>query len=142
MWWARRGPPAGADGPRPARPKDAGASRGSLFDLGVSSLQLDRAERGFSYRLDVPLDMRMDVAEPTSALAVVNETDETELAEWFRASGEGRLARRLARAIVAARPISTTAGLAQVVTAAVPAPARAARQSGDPGVPGHPHRGQ
>jgi len=101
----------------------AGVS-GVLFDLGVSSLQLDRAERGFSYRLDAPLDMRMDVAEPTSALAVVNETDETELAEWFRASGEGRLARRLARAIVAARPISTTAGLAQVVTAAVPAPAR------------------
>jgi len=102
---------------------------GALFDLGVSSLQLDLPERGFSYRHDVPLDMRMDPAEPTSALELVNETDPEELAGWFRASGEGRLSGRLARAIVAARPIETTGQLAEVVAAATPA---ALRRRGNP----------
>jgi 16S rRNA (cytosine1402-N4)-methyltransferase len=97
---------------------------GALFDLGVSSLQLDTTERGFSYRADGPLDMRMDPSEPTSALELVNEAPASELASWFRASGEGRLAGRIARAIEAARPIATTTELAHVVEAAVPAPAR------------------
>ena len=102
---------------------------GALFDLGVSSLQLDAAERGFSYRVEAPLDMRMDPGEPTSALAVVNTAEPGELAGWFRASGEGRLSGRIARAIVAARPLATTAQLAQVVADAVPA---AARRRGHP----------
>ncbi len=101
----------------------------ALFDLGVSSLQLDRAERGFSYRLEGPLDMRMDPEQPTSAFAIVNEADESDLAAWFRASGEGQLARRLARAVVAARPIGTTSRLAEVVASAVPA---AVRRRGHP----------
>jgi len=105
------------------------AISGALFDLGVSSLQLDRAERGFSYRHDAPLDMRMDQGEASSALVVVNDTDPEELAQWFRASGEGRLARRIAGAIAAARPIATTAELARVVESAVPA---AARRRGHP----------
>jgi 16S rRNA (cytosine1402-N4)-methyltransferase len=105
------------------------AISGALFDLGVSSLQLDRADRGFSYRNEGPLDMRMDPGEPTSALEVVNDADVDEMADWFRANGEGRLARRIARAIVAARPIATTAELADVVASAVPA---AARRRGHP----------
>lgn len=124
-WAAGRGhwPSSGeASGP-------AGSISGALFDLGVSSLQLDRAERGFSYRHDAPLDMRMDSGEASSALGVVNETDADELADWFRANGEGRLARRIARAIVVARPIGTTAELAEVVASAVPA---ALRRRGHP----------
>ncbi len=97
---------------------------GALFDLGVSTLQLERAERGFSYRLEGPLDMRMDPTSGRSAAAVVNEAPEEALVSWLQASGEGRLARRIARAIVAARPIATTGQLAQVVSAAVPPPAR------------------
>ncbi|MGH9046461.1 MAG: 16S rRNA (cytosine(1402)-N(4))-methyltransferase, partial [Acidimicrobiales bacterium] len=85
---------------------------GAIFDLGVSSLQLDLAERGFSYRFDVPLDMRMDPGESAGALEAVNETDLAELTDWLRASGEGRMSRRVARAIVAARPIATTGQLA------------------------------
>ena len=102
---------------------------GALFDLGVSSLQLDRANRGFSYRADAPLDMRMDRSELTSALELVNETPEAELVAWFRASGEARGARRIARAIVAARPLSTTGELAAVVDSAVPP---AGRRRGHP----------
>jgi 16S rRNA (cytosine1402-N4)-methyltransferase len=102
---------------------------GALFDLGVSSLQLDSAARGFSYREDAPLDMRMDRGEPTSALELVNETAEDELVEWFRASGESRLARRIARAIEKARPLTTTTELAAVVESAVP---QAARRRGHP----------
>ncbi len=97
---------------------------GALFDLGVSSLQLDTLGRGFSYRGEGPLDMRMDPGEPTSALELVNNAPASDLAAWFRASGEGRLAGRIARAIEAARPIATTGELARVVEAAVPAPAR------------------
>ncbi|HXW38510.1 MAG TPA: 16S rRNA (cytosine(1402)-N(4))-methyltransferase RsmH, partial [Acidimicrobiales bacterium] len=97
---------------------------GALFDLGVSSLQLDTPDRGFSYRADGPLDMRMDPGDPVSALELVNEAPPSELATWFRASGETRLAGRIARAVEAARPITTTAELAGVVEAAVPAPAR------------------
>src|SRR4051794_37923130 len=77
---------------------------GVLFDLGVSSPQFDRAERGFSYRLDAPLDMRMDQRQARSAADVVNATDERELARILRVHGDERYASRIARAIVAARP--------------------------------------
>ena len=101
-----------------------------LFDLGVSSPQLDRAERGFSYRLEGALDMRMDPSRPVTAADVVNAWSEAELAALFRANGETRFGGRIARAIVAARPISTTTRLAEVVRVAIPAPAR--RHGGHP----------
>lgn len=103
---------------------------GALFDLGVSSPQLDQAERGFSYRAEGPLDMRMDPDAPWSADDVVNGYAEHELARVIRQYGDERFATRIARAIVAARPIETTNRLAEVVTAAIPA---AARRTG-----GHP----
>lgn len=106
-----------------------GAS-GALFDLGVSSPQLDRPERGFSYRSEGPLDMRMDPSRPVTAATIVNETDEAELARLIRAHSDERFADRIARAIVAHRPITTTAQLAEVVRDAVPAPAR--RRGGHP----------
>lgn len=102
----------------------------ALFDLGVSSPQLDRAERGFSYRHDGPLDMRMDAEAPWSADDVVNGYDERELADVIRRYGDERFARRIAQAIVAARPIESTTRLAEVVTSAIPAPAR--RTGGHP----------
>jgi 16S rRNA (cytosine1402-N4)-methyltransferase len=114
----------------PGRRPD-GAS-GALFDLGVSSPQLDRPERGFSYRAEGPLDMRMDPDAPVRAADLVNGADEAELARLLRAYGDERHARRIARAIVAHRPITTTARLAEVVSDAVPAPARRR--------PGHPAR--
>jgi len=97
---------------------------GVLFDLGVSSPQLDRAERGFSYRLDAPLDMRMDRDEGMTAAELLASATPGELAELFALHGEQRFARRIATAIVAARPVTTTRQLADVVTSAVPAPAR------------------
>jgi 16S rRNA (cytosine1402-N4)-methyltransferase len=97
---------------------------GILMDLGVSSAQLDRAERGFSYRFDAPLDMRMDAKQPLSAVDVVNGYTEAELARVIRTYGEERFASRVARAIVAARPLATTRQLAEVVRDAIPAPAR------------------
>jgi 16S rRNA (cytosine1402-N4)-methyltransferase len=100
-----------------------------VFDLGVSSPQLDVPERGFSYRQDAPLDMRMDQETGTSALELVNEASVEELARLFAQNGEGRLAARLARAIVAARPVATTGQLAEVVAAAVP---QALRRRGHP----------
>jgi 16S rRNA (cytosine1402-N4)-methyltransferase len=106
-----------------------GAS-GVLFDLGVSSPQLDRAQRGFSFRNDGPLDMRMDPSRPTSAADLVNTLDERELADLLRELGDERHHRRIARAIVAARPIDTTQQLEAVIRAAIPAPAR--RTGGHP----------
>jgi 16S rRNA (cytosine1402-N4)-methyltransferase len=103
---------------------------GALFDLGVSSPQLDEGERGFSYRHAGPLDMRMDPDSPWSASDVVNGYAEGDLARIIRRYGDERFASRIARAIVAARPIDTTTRLAEVVTAAIPA---AARRTG-----GHP----
>jgi len=100
-----------------------------LFDLGVSSHQLDSAERGFSYRADGPLDMRMDRDDALRAADLVNGASETELAELFREHGEERFAARIARAIVVARPVDSTARLAEVVASAVPA---AARRRGHP----------
>jgi 16S rRNA (cytosine1402-N4)-methyltransferase len=103
---------------------------GVLFDLGVSSPQLDRPERGFSYRGEGPLDMRMDPARPTTAADIVNGADERELAGLLRSLGDERYAARIARAIVAARPVTTTTRLAEVVRDAIPAPAR--RRGGHP----------
>lgn len=103
---------------------------GALFDLGVSSPQLDRADRGFSYRGEGPLDMRMDTDAAWSADDVVNGYAEQELAGIIQRYGDERFAKRIARAIVAARPIETTNQLAEVVTTAIPA---AARRTG-----GHP----
>ncbi|MEW6155750.1 MAG: 16S rRNA (cytosine(1402)-N(4))-methyltransferase RsmH [Actinomycetota bacterium] len=101
-----------------------------LFDLGVSSPQLDRPERGFSYRADGPLDMRMDQRSTATAAHVVNTYDEGRLADVIARFGDERYARRVARAIVASRPIGGTAQLAEVVRDAIPAPAR--RRGGHP----------
>ena len=106
------------------------ALSGALFDLGVSSPQLDQAARGFSYRHEGPLDMRMDTDAPWSADDVVNGYAETELARVIRVHGDERFAKRIAAAIVAARPIESTTQLAEVVTSAIPAPAR--RTGGHP----------
>lgn len=106
-----------------------GAS-GVLFDLGVSSPQLDVPVRGFSYRHPGPLDMRMDPDEPVTAADLVNTLAERDLASMFARSGEGRFARRVARAVVAARPLATTTELADVVRDAIPAAAR--RRGGHP----------
>jgi 16S rRNA (cytosine1402-N4)-methyltransferase len=94
---------------------------GLLADIGVSSLQLDEAHRGFSFRSDGPLDMRMDPREGETAAQVVNQEDENELADLIYEFGEERRSRRIARAIVRARPITTTAELAKIVSAAAPA---------------------
>ncbi len=103
---------------------------GVLFDLGVSSPQLDRLERGFSHRGAGPLDMRMDRSTGRTAADLVNGATEGELASVLRVGGEERFARRVARAIVAARPVETTDRLAELVRGAIPAPAR--RRGGDP----------
>ncbi len=103
---------------------------GVLFDLGVSSPQLDRADRGFSYRSAGPLDMRMDPDQEWTAGDIVNGYEESELAHVLATHGDERFARRIARAIVAARPIETTAELAAIVRDAIPAPAR--RRGGHP----------
>jgi 16S rRNA (cytosine1402-N4)-methyltransferase len=103
---------------------------GALFDLGVSSPQLDRADRGFSYRHDGPLDMRMDTDAEWSAADVVNGYDQRRLAQVLKQYGDERFAARIAAAIVDARPIETTTQLAAVVTSAIPAPAR--RTGGHP----------
>ncbi|MEN3315320.1 MAG: rRNA (cytosine1402-N4)-methyltransferase [Acidimicrobiaceae bacterium] len=103
---------------------------GVLFDLGVSSPQLDRPDRGFSYRGDGPIDMRMDRDQPTSAHDIVNGYSEARLAAVLGDLGDERYARRIARAIVAARPLVTTGELAEVIRDAIPAPAR--RRGGHP----------
>ena len=93
---------------------------GLLADFGVSSLQLDQAQRGFSFRADGPLDMRMDARSELTAEQVVNQADEEDLANLIYESGEERRSRRIARAIVRARPIATTAELARIVSAEAP----------------------
>jgi 16S rRNA (cytosine1402-N4)-methyltransferase len=103
---------------------------GGLFDLGVSSPQFDRADRGFSYRFEGPLDMRMDRRQTRTAADIVNDDDEQALAGVLRDYGDERYARRIAAAIVAARPLRTTTELASVVRDAIPAPAR--RRGGHP----------
>lgn len=103
---------------------------GVLFDLGVSSHQLDTAERGFSYRLDAPLDMRMDTGRTLDASIVVNTYSVGDLTRLLRDYGDERYASRIAAAIVAARPVNTTGELADIVRASIPAPAR--RTGGNP----------
>jgi 16S rRNA (cytosine1402-N4)-methyltransferase len=105
--------------------RDLGHDRasGALFDLGVSSPQLDRPERGFSYRVAGPLDMRMDPTRHVTAADLVNGAEASELARLLRAYGDERHAARIAAAIVAARPVTSTDRLAAVV-------------------PGHPYRRQ
>jgi 16S rRNA (cytosine1402-N4)-methyltransferase len=103
---------------------------GALFDLGVSSPQFDRGRRGFSYRLDGPLDMRMDPTQRFSADDVVNGYAVDDLARVIRRYGDERFAVRIARAIVAARPIAGTAELAEIVRTAIPAATR--RRGGHP----------
>jgi 16S rRNA (cytosine1402-N4)-methyltransferase len=98
-----------------------------LFDLGMSSMQVDTPARGFSYAAEAPLDMRMDPSQSLTAADVVGTWDERRLARTFREYGEERYAGRIARAIVRERerrPLRTTTDLVEVVTAAVPAPAR------------------
>ena len=91
---------------------------GLLADFGVSSLQLDQAQRGFSFQADGPLEMRMDRRTGVTAEQVVNEANERELADLIYEYGEERRSRRIARAIVRGRPVTTTAQLARIVTSA------------------------
>ena len=98
-----------------------------LFDLGVSSMQIDRPERGFSYAADAPLDMRMDPSADYSARELVNETSERELTHIFRQYGEERYAKQIARAIARRRreqPFERTGELVETIKNAIPAPAR------------------
>jgi 16S rRNA (cytosine1402-N4)-methyltransferase len=107
--------------------------QGILFDLGVSSMQLDRTERGFSYSADAPLDMRMDPDAALTAAEVLNTYDERTLSRVLREFGEERFASRIAKQIVrrrAQRPFSTTAELVELLYQAIPAPAR--RTGGHP----------
>ncbi len=106
---------------------------GALFDLGVSSMQLDLAERGFAYAQDAPLDMRMDTTAGTTAEEVVNTYSVKQLARVLREYGEERFALRIAQAIDRARrdePLTSTAQLAELVRSAIPAATR--RHGGHP----------
>jgi len=107
---------------------DNGASADAiLFDLGVSSMQIDRPERGFSYAADAPLDMRMDPSADYSARQLVNEASERELTHIFRQYGEERYAKQIARAIARRRreqPFERTGELVETIKNAIPAPAR------------------
>jgi 16S rRNA (cytosine1402-N4)-methyltransferase len=95
-----------------------------LLDLGVSSMQLDRPDRGFSYSVDAPLDMRMDTTQELDASTIVNTWSERDLTTIFRKYGEERYARQIARAIVRQRPLEGSGELVDVIKAAIPAPAR------------------
>ena len=106
---------------------------GVLFDLGVSSPQLDEGDRGFSYHADAPLDMRMDTDQELSAREIVNEWDEKELANIIFRYGEEKFSRQIAREIIKARqvaPIETTGELVELIKKGIPAPAR--RTGGHP----------
>ena len=101
---------------------------GMMLDLGVSSYQLDTQERGFSYRYDAPLDMRMDLRQTLTAKDIVNGYSETELFHIIRDYGEDRFAKNIAKHIVMARakkPIETTGELNEIIRAAIPAKMRA-----------------
>lgn len=110
-----------------------GSVQGVLFDLGVSSMQLDRAERGFAYAKDAPLDMRMDPSAPLTAAEILNTYSEGALADILHRYGEERFARRIAAQIVRRRartPFTSTAELVALLYDAIPAPAR--RTGGHP----------
>lgn len=112
---------------------DGGTVTGILFDLGVSSMQLDEADRGFSYSRPAPLDMRMNPGDELTAEIVVNTYSEAQLVGVLRDFGEEKSARRIARAIIVERavePITTTSQLAEIVREAIPAPAK--RTGGNP----------
>jgi len=93
---------------------------GILADLGVSSAQFDIADRGFSFRHEAPLDMRMDRGQSLTAAEIINYWDETKLANIFYTYGEERLSRRIARRIVERRPLQTTTELAETIAHSVP----------------------
>ncbi len=93
---------------------------GILADLGVSSTQFDQADRGFSFRFEAPLDMRMDQSQALTAADIINHYSEKDLADLFFHYGEERLSRRIARRIVQRRPIQTTTELANIVVSAMP----------------------
>ena len=108
-------------------------AQGVLFDLGVSSPQLDQPERGFAYSYDAPLDMRMDRSKALTAADVVNTYPVARLAQVLRDYGEERFARRIAEAVAAERaraPLTSTGQLTEIVRASIPAPAR--RSGGNP----------
>ena len=111
--------------------EDAGITEisAALFDLGISSHQVDEPGRGFSFHSEGPLDMRMNTESDFSAAQVVNEYAESELTRVIRSYGEETQAKRIAKAIVAARPLTTTKELADTIAAAMPA---ALRRSGHP----------
>jgi 16S rRNA (cytosine1402-N4)-methyltransferase len=94
------------------------------LDLGMSSMQVDTRERGFSYAYDAPLDMRMDPGQEVSAAEVVNTWEARQLARAFRDFGEERYAQQIARSIVRNRPLETTHDLVEAIVSAIPAPAR------------------
>jgi 16S rRNA (cytosine1402-N4)-methyltransferase len=107
----------------------------AYLDLGISSMQVDARERGFSYSYDAPLDMRMDPGQELDARAVVNDWDERQLAQVFRRLGEDPNARRIAREIVRRRraaPIETTGELVEAIEAALPAAVRRSFGGGHP----------
>ncbi|MGB7415934.1 MAG: 16S rRNA (cytosine(1402)-N(4))-methyltransferase RsmH [Thermosynechococcaceae cyanobacterium] len=103
---------------------DPGQTRfdGIIADFGVSSAQLDHPERGFSFRYDAPLDMRMDQRQEITAADLVNTRAEKTLADWFYHYGEERFSRRIARQIIAKRPFHTTGELADAIAKAMPKP--------------------
>ena len=103
-----------------SRHVEPGSLDGILADFGVSSLQLDEARRGFSFMADGPLDMRQDTRSGLTAEQVVNEASERELADLIYEYGDERRSRRIARAIVRGRPVTTTGQLARIVAAAAP----------------------
>lgn len=112
---------------------DGHLADGILMDLGVSSMQLDQAERGFSYASDAPLDMRMNPDEGISAAELLNTADEREIVRILRTGADERFAPQIARLIVARReqqPLATTSELVEIVRDAIPAPAR--RTGGNP----------
>jgi 16S rRNA (cytosine1402-N4)-methyltransferase len=99
---------------------------GILMDLGISSMQVDQPERGFSYSRNAPLDMRMDASGPGTAADLLAEADEDELIGWFRTYGEERYAKGIARSIVRRRqtqPITSTCELVELIRGAIPTPA-------------------
>ncbi|WP_448574107.1 16S rRNA (cytosine(1402)-N(4))-methyltransferase RsmH, partial [Trichothermofontia sp.] len=112
-------------GPLPAM----GKFDGIMADLGVSSAQFDTPERGFSFRHEAPLDMRMDPSQTLTAADIINTYDERDLADLFFTYGEERFSRRIARRIVAQRPFRSTTALANTIAHCFPAAARSRSRS-------------
>mgnify|MGYP000753818831 FL=1 len=118
---------------------------GILLDLGVSSYQLDNAERGFTYHEDVPLDMRMDQRNALSAYEVVNDYSEENLSRILHEYGEERFARKIAHNICVSRqqaPIRTTGELIEIIKRSIPAKIRRRAPSGQENLSGNPYRSE